>query len=86
MQTQSANDLDAFHRFVGDKVRDGNESSSPEEVLDEWRILYPNPSDCESVAAEIQEAIDDLDRGEVGVPFDEFDREFRTRRNLPAPS
>jgi hypothetical protein len=32
----------------------------------------------------IQEALDDVANGDRGVPFEEFDREFRKRHNLPA--
>jgi len=31
----------------------------------------------------IQEAIDDMDQGDAGISFEEFDRDFRARRMLP---
>jgi len=34
--------------------------------------------------AAIREALDDMAKGERGIPFEEFDREFRKRHNLPA--
>jgi hypothetical protein len=36
----------------------------------------------EEVAA-IGEALDDMAKGDKGFPFDEFDRDFRKRHNLP---
>jgi hypothetical protein len=36
----------------------------------------PNPSADAEIAA-IQEAIDDREAGDVGIPFAEFDRDFR---------
>jgi len=83
MNTQSVSDLSDFHRFVGDKVNNGGASLSPEDVLDEWRMLHPENE--EDIAA-IQEAIDDLDNGETGVSFAEFDRDFRARRDLAPKS
>ena len=84
MNTQYANELGDFHRFVGEKIHNGETSLSPEQVLDEWRILQPE--DAKGDLAAIQEAIDDMEQGDVGIPFEEFDRDFRARRNLPANS
>ncbi len=79
-------DLRDFHRFVGEKVNNGEASLSPEEVLDEWRMLHPAPEAIEEDVAAIQEAIDDMENGDRGIPFEEFDRDFRARHNLPPRS
>lgn len=84
--SSQANDLRDFHRFVGEKVENGRVSLSPEEVLDEWRILHPDSEAVAEDIAAIQEAIDDMEKGDTGISFDEFDRDFRARRNLPAKS
>ena len=86
MNTQSLDDLRDFHRFVGEKVNNGGASLSPEEVLDEWRILHPGPEAVEEDIAAIQEAIDDMENGDTGISFAEFDLDFRARHNLPAKS
>jgi hypothetical protein len=86
MNTQSLHDLRDFHRFLGQKVSNGGESLSPEEVLDEWRVLHPDPRAIEEDRAAIQEAIEDMENGDTGIPFADFDRDFRTRRNLPPKS
>ena len=39
MQAQVIGELQDFHRFLGDKLRDGHINWSPEEALDEWRRL-----------------------------------------------
>ena len=83
MNTPSLDDLRDFHRFVGEKVGNGGASLSPEEVLDEWRVLHPDLAAVEEDLAAIQEAIDDLENGDTGISFAEFDRDFRARRNLP---
>jgi hypothetical protein len=79
MNAETGNELRDFHRFIGEKVVNGGVTATPEEVLDEWRTLHPDPADV----AAIQEAIDDLEDGDVGKPLDDFDREFRARHNLP---
>jgi hypothetical protein len=82
MNVQHLDDLRDFHQFVGDKVNNGGASLSPEEVLDEWRMLHPDPESIAEDVAAIQEAIDDMENGEKGIPFEEFDRSFRARHNL----
>jgi hypothetical protein len=81
------NELRAFHRFLGAKLENGGADLWPEEALEQWRELHPEPWDDEDddVAA-IQASIDDFDRGERGMPFDEFMRELRAKLNLPDPS
>jgi hypothetical protein len=86
MVVPSVSELSEFHRFVSDKVADGGASSSPEQVLDEWRMLHPDPASAEDDMAAIDEAVADLAKGEVGVLFEEFDVEFRARHGLPGKS
>lgn len=78
-------ELRAFHQFVGEKLSNGSADFLPEEVLDEWRQLHPEPFDDEDDVAAIQAALDDVANGDKGVPFDEFDREFRRQHNIPGP-
>lgn len=75
-------DLAQFHRFLSEKVSNGGSLLSPEEVLDEWRKLNPQPFSEEEEIAAIQEAIDDIDNGDAGVPWTDFDQEFRQEKNL----
>ena len=82
MNAQITNELVDFHRFVGEKAMNGSAHLSPEEVLDEWRMQHPPPLDEDDIAA-IQEALDDIENGEVGMPIEEFEREFRATHNLP---
>jgi hypothetical protein len=86
MNTPFLNDLRDFHRFVGQKVASGEASLSPEDVLDQWRTLHPDRHTGDEEIAAIQEAIDDMENGDRGVPFEEFDRDFRASRNLPRES
>jgi hypothetical protein len=76
-------ELRHFHQFLGDKLNGAGTDWSPEEALDEWRRLHPTAQPLEEVAA-IREALDDVANGDRGIPFDEFDCDFRKRHNLPA--
>ena len=84
MPSKMAEELRDFHRFLGDKLSSDGIELSPEEVLDEWRRLHPQTQTFEEDVAAIQEALDDMAKGDRGIPFDQFDRDFRKRHNLPA--
>lgn len=83
MNAANTNELHDFHRFVGEKLSNGGATLSPEEIVDEWRALHPDPQELDDDIAAIQEAIDDLEAGDTGIPLEEFDRQFRLRHNLP---
>ena len=55
---------------------------SPEEALDEWRRLHPDSQALAEDVAAIQEALSQMANGERGIPFQEFDRDFRKRHNV----
>ena len=80
------NELGEFHRFLGEKVLLTGFSLSPEQALEEWRNLHPIPFAADDEIAALQEAIDDIEKGDAGIPFEEFDKEFRARRNLSGKS
>jgi hypothetical protein len=82
MPSHPIQELREFHRFLTEKVGSEAADLSPEEALDEWRRQNP-PADADDEAA-IREALDDLAAGDRGIPFDQFDREFRKRHNMPA--
>ncbi len=82
MSADAMDDLREFHRFLSEKLSAGPLEWSPEEALDEWRRLHPDAQDAGEDLAALQEALDALDNGDRGVPFAEFDRDFRARNNI----
>ena len=56
---------------------------TPEEALDEWRRQHPEGEASTEEVAAIQEALTDRVNGDQGMLFEEFDRDFRKRHNLP---
>jgi hypothetical protein len=83
MPSQMIDELRDFHRFLSDKLSDGHIDCSPEEALDEWRRLHPDAQADDEELAAIQEALNDMAKGDRGIPFEEFDRDFRKRQNVP---
>jgi len=76
MPTPLLEELRAFHRFLSEKVRASAADLSPEEALDEWRQQHPPADAPDEDAAAVREALDDMAKGDRGMPFDQFDREF----------
>jgi hypothetical protein len=83
MPAQTIEELRAFHQFIGAKLSQQGPECSPEEALDEWRRHYPDAQAATDDLAAIEEALDDVARGDRGVSFAEFDRDFRNRHHLP---
>jgi hypothetical protein len=83
MPTEMTDELRAFHRFLSEKLSNDGIDLSPEEALDEWRRLHPQAQASDEDAGAIQEALDDVGNGDRGIPFDEFDRDFRKQHNVP---
>lgn len=73
-------DLSSFHRFISEHLSVCGGDLSPEEALDLWRMQQP---DDDAIAA-VQEALQDMEEGDEGIPLDQFDRDFRQRHGLKA--
>jgi hypothetical protein len=81
MPTDTSDELREFHRFLTNKLSADGIDLSPEEALDEWRRLNPQTQASDENVAAIREALDDVAAGDRGIPFDEFDRDFRKRHS-----
>ncbi len=75
-------ELKEFHTFLTGRVQVESLELSPEEALDEWRQSHPSPELAEEDSAAIQEALDDVAKGDRGLPFAQFDHEFRIRHGI----
>ena len=73
-------ELRIFRDFLNEKLKNGGADLSPEEALDEFRRAH-DPLEYEDDVAAIQAAIDDLERGERGMPIEDsianFERNSR---------
>ena len=58
--------------------------AEPEEAHDECHLQHSQFHAVDEDIAAAREALDDVTRGDRGIPFDDFDRDFRKRHNLPA--
>jgi len=78
MATSISNELQEFHRFVAEKLANGGAGLSPEEVVDEWRILHPNADELAESADVLRQALAEADRGEY-LPADRVVAEIRKK-------
>ncbi len=85
MATDLRLELREFHEFLSDKLAESHPVLSPEEALDEWRAVHPHEEAFAEDVAAVQEALDDMAAGDVGVSPEEFDRQFRQRHGLTRP-
>jgi len=82
MSSNIEGELASFHRFVSDQLRQPGGGISPEEAIDLWRSQHPASSDFDETVAAVAEALQDMEDGDPGIAFEQFDREFRERHKL----
>jgi hypothetical protein len=82
MATERANDPRAFHDFLGAKLSSGVNGLTLEDYLDLWEYENSPEEEREATIRAIECGLDDMRAGRTR-PFEEFDREFRTRHGLP---
>jgi hypothetical protein len=82
MSTDTHQELLNFHHFVSEQLNSGQPCLSPEEALEVWRLQNPSEEEFEEDVEAIREALADMEAGDTGRPFEEFDREFRKRHGL----
>jgi hypothetical protein len=76
------NDLAEFHAFIGSQLQTGEADISPEEALEMWRDQCAAKAG-DDATDDLREALDDMAAGDAGLPFEEFNREFRRQNQIP---
>jgi hypothetical protein len=74
------NELEAFHRFLGDQLTNGDATLTPEECVDLWRARNPMADELYSDVAAIKEALDDMEAGDYGIPLQDFLADLRGKK------
>ena len=85
MATDRANDLQAFRTFIDEGLADGGAGLTLDEALARWDHENASDEEREETRAAIRRGLADIDAGRVR-PFEEFDREFRTKHGIPPRS
>lgn len=82
MATDVQTGLAEFHQFVGERLRNGGAQLTPEEVLEEWRLLHPNVEQHDQNVKAIKAAIRDMEAGDQGTEMEEHLRRIREEFDL----
>jgi hypothetical protein len=77
-------DLEQFQVYLARQVETGNVSLSPEECLARYRAEHPTEAELQQSREEIRQAVDDMDRGARGRPYQQVLAELRQKYQLPA--
>jgi antitoxin ParD1/3/4 len=67
-----------LEKFVNDEVRSGRYKSASEVVREGLRLIRPREAKIKQLRRDIQEGIDELDRGE-GIPAEKVFTEMRRK-------
>lgn len=86
MSGVATNEVMEFHRFLGVELDKGSAWKTPEQALAVWRRQRPIPPELVESVAAVQQALDDISRGDRGRPAEEVSAEIRQRLGLAARS
>lgn len=71
-------ELFLFRKFVAGKLR-SDSKLTPEQCLQLWRAEYPTSSGYQESVKAVQQAIDEMQAGEVSIDGDELSSRLRTK-------
>ena len=85
MNSPVSQELRSFKDFVSEKLESGDAGLTPEEALDQWRSLHPDPEDLQQSVAAVRKALIDMANGDRGrhQPADDVLSDLRERYQLP---
>jgi ferric-dicitrate binding protein FerR (iron transport regulator) len=84
MSSNVDTELVRFHHFVAVKLSENTIDLSPEEALELWRAEHPRHEEFDDATDALKEAFADIEAGDHGMPFEDFEREFRKKYGLEA--
>jgi hypothetical protein len=85
MATERANDLRTFKGFIEEKLSNGGSDLTLDEALVHWDIENQTDEERQATLRAIGDGLADVEAGRTR-PFEEFDREFRSKHGLPTRS
>jgi hypothetical protein len=82
MATDRANDLRAFKHYIDEQLSNGGAEMTLDEALIHWETENQTDEEKEDTLRAIEQGFSDLTAGRTR-PFEDFDREFRSKHGLP---
>jgi len=81
MTTQQ--DIDSFAAFAAHQIQNGASDLSVEEIFDLWQAQQQSTEHLSESIAAVKSALDDMEAGDTGRPFEEFAEEMRNTYQIP---
>jgi hypothetical protein len=81
MSTDNSSDLNAFIAFANAKLQAG-EDWSLDQALSHWHVMNMTEEEADEIDALVQEALDDIEAGDKGIPIDEVFAEIEAKYGL----
>lgn len=78
----SKQQIDSFHRYATERLGNGGAELSIDELFELWRIENPTPEELYTDVLAVKAALRDMEAGDTGQRFEEFQREFRAKNNI----
>lgn len=82
MSIDSNAELRSFGEYIAKIVENGDESISPEDAVVRWRMQNLSPEEFDEEVAAIREALDDMEAGDKGVPWEQVLKEINAEFGL----
>jgi len=79
MSVATQSELSEFHQFMGTRLKSPGPNLTPEEILEEWRLLRGDIAGSKRDRLAVQAALLDMQQGDPGVDFDVHLRELKQR-------
>jgi len=76
--------IDSFHRFASERVNQGSAQASIDDLYDQWRLENPTVREQEADTLAVKAALTDMDRGDIGIAFDDHIQQMRKKYNIPS--
>ena len=74
--------IDSFHRFATNRLKNGSEGLSMDELYDEWRTQHFSPEEIHENVLAVRAAIRDMENGDTGQDADDVIAELRDELGL----
>lgn len=81
MQT-THDQLNQFHQFALARLDSAPETTTLEELFDQWRLTCPTQQERDDNVSAIAASLRDFDNGERGVKAEQFATDFRSRNGI----
>ncbi len=71
--------VDSFHQFASQQVRNAGDDLSMAELFDLWQVHSSDTVELAESVAAVKSALADMEQGDTGRPLHEFTNELRQR-------